>query len=60
MDKQENIEEFLKEAFCIDGECKRYKDGELKLSGEESTIITSFKLYDSRRGEFIVVLKVLK
>jgi len=51
--------EFLKEAFCIDGECVEY--GETYLidgDGKHHKSLTH-KLTDSKRGVFLVTLTTL-
>jgi len=49
----EDIQEFLKAAFCVDGDCEV-----VNKHCESKTVVVSapiFKLKDSARGEFLVI-----
>lgn len=49
-----DLENFLKEAFCIDGDCtKKGFDKLISKNGEHRSTLT-FKLNDSKRGDFLV------
>lgn len=50
--EQINIESFLKEAFCIDGECTLSSIQDLV----HSKTISTFKLMDTERGEFYITI----
>jgi hypothetical protein len=54
-DRIKNLEKFLKDAFCIDGECK-YRSTDVILSKDTSEINqdTTFVLTDSKRGSFLI------
>jgi hypothetical protein len=53
IDKVKELEQFLKMAFCVDGDCKFMQFDEFKNSTEK---IMTFKLTDSKRGIFKVSL----
>lgn len=48
---KDETERFLKEAFCINGECKLEKVG--TIEGRKSMM---FRLSDSKRGTFYVTI----
>jgi len=50
-DKLEELEKFLKEAFCIDGACTFHKHTKVDDMGS-----LMFKLTDTRRGTFYVTI----
>ena len=49
--ENEKTELFLKEAFCIDGDCRLKK--QLTLDGK---IALMFELNDSKRGRFYITM----
>lgn len=51
------LENFLKEAFCIDGDCD-YKQFDTLISQKEGTSekVMTFTLNDTKRGKFKVCL----
>ena len=51
------LENFLKEAFCIDGNCK-YKQFDTLISQKDGTSekVMTFVLEDTKRGKFKVCL----
>ncbi len=57
----DDMEKFLKEAFCIDGECKYYNQTAvitikpIEKIGAAPTSMT-FKLTDSKRGTFYITM----
>ena len=54
-----DLQNFLKEAFCIDGDCtKKGFDQLISKNGEHRETLT-FKLNDSKRGEFLVSIASL-
>jgi uncharacterized protein YktB (UPF0637 family) len=57
MTTEERIKElqnFLKEAFCIDGDCTKKGFDQLVSKNGENRQTLTFKLNDSKRGEFLV------
>jgi hypothetical protein len=48
------IEEHLKESFCIDGECTNKGFYQLISKDGERKVALTFKLNDSKRGAFLV------
>lgn len=54
-EKIETIENFLKEAFCIDGECEFQSDAKVKTEYKTDDAIL-FSLHDSKRGLFKIAL----
>lgn len=57
MEKTSEIEKFLAEAFCIDGNCDFQGLGELKSRACVSTV-TVFNLQDSKRCNFTITLSM--
>jgi len=53
--KIKEIENFLKAAFCIDGECK-FKSFDVVVSKDSGEInqASTFVLTDSKRGSFLI------
>tara|TARA_B100000768_G_C11248927_1_gene363141 strand:+ start:449 stop:646 length:198 start_codon:yes stop_codon:yes gene_type:complete len=54
-----DLENFLKEAFCIDGECKKKGFDQLISKNGEHRETLTFKLNDSKRGVFLVSIASL-
>ena len=55
-EKIKDIEDFLKKAFCIDGECK-FKGFDVLISDDgQNKKASTFKLTDSEKGDFHVSL----
>ena len=48
---KDETERFLKEAFCINGECKLVKAGQI-----DGLKAVQFRLTDSKRGTFYVTI----
>lgn len=57
-EKQQEIMDFLKQAFCIDGEVLVLGTSEVWVDGEDQPYKKSvtYQLFDSNRGEMIVTL----
>jgi hypothetical protein len=49
------IENFLAEAFCVDGSCETHKEILIEAEGKMMKSIM-FKLTDSRRGVFYITM----
>jgi hypothetical protein len=55
-EKIKDIEEFLKEAFCVDGECKKDQQCSVLAQDGKHTTTPLFKITDNKRGTFYVAI----
>lgn len=60
LQKIENLESFLSDAWCIDGECKFQGVSKSCLYQKTHTEVPVFKLTDSKRGEFLISVSKVK